>query len=95
MVVMRSKTRFGFGLGVSSSSPSAAKASCNSRLTTVATEIPSRWAMRWMARAREEHARRLCLRMRLGSDPRRLPHKRLGSHRGQRARYGLLRWRDR
>jgi hypothetical protein len=44
MVVMRSKTRFGFGLGVSSSSPSAAKASCNSRLTTVATEIPSRWA---------------------------------------------------
>ena len=57
MVVMRSKTRFGFGLGISSSSPSAAKASCNSRLTTVATEIPSRWAMRWMARAREEHAR--------------------------------------
>jgi hypothetical protein len=41
MVVMRSKTRFGFGLGVSSSSPSAAKASCNSRLTTVGAYGPT------------------------------------------------------
>ena len=28
-------------------------------------------------------------------DPRRLPHKRLELHRGQRARYGLRRWQDR
>ena len=41
MVVMRSKTRFGFGLGVSSSSPSAPKASCNSRLTTVGAYGPT------------------------------------------------------